>query len=107
MTTFCRRITRRIDKKMPTKDGRGFMTVPDGSESAYIEMEVDIDRLLNYLGEKAMRNCSNKAVGLRGMLVARATKRERTPQPPPLSEEEKQAARALNQRLSKAMRDFL
>ncbi len=107
MKTICRRITRRVSKMVATDDGRGKKTVPDGTESAYVEIEIDEDRLFETLGRQAMCNRSSKAVLGSGVVIARATRRERTPEPEPIPESERKVASAMLKALNGAMRDHL
>jgi hypothetical protein len=66
---------RRLQRKAPTADGRGFTTVDYGGESFTYDVYLDED-LLVYLAHKAAR--SKRGVSRDGALEVRITKRVRS-----------------------------
>lgn len=72
MAIFTGTCIRRIGKKVATADGRGWTTIPDGSETADITIEIDVAALLKWLGPKAMHNKARKTKLAGGDIVVRA-----------------------------------
>lgn len=73
MATFTATCTRAIGKKVATADGRGWTTVPDGTEHADITIEIDVAALVKWLGPKAMQNKARKTRLAGGDIIVRAT----------------------------------
>lgn len=59
-------------KRVPTADGRGWTTIPDGRESATIGVEIDVGEIIRQLGTKAINNKSRRARGLGGLVTVKA-----------------------------------
>lgn len=65
-------------RKVETDDGRGMRTIPDGSETADIELTIDLDAIARRLGSKAMRNKTNRASMMWGLVKVKASNRRRS-----------------------------
>jgi len=81
--TFTLKALRRsIGKRVDTTSngGTGFTTVPDGYEDADIELVVDVEKLARLLGERAMKNKTNRSSIAWGFVKAYARNRKRIPQ---------------------------
>jgi hypothetical protein len=79
VATFKGTVTRDRGKKVQTDDGKEWTTVPDGTETADINLTIDMAALLKYLGTRAMASRGKKSVEARGMIQARAYNIRRTP----------------------------
>lgn len=66
-----------------TKNAEGIVTawtrrsIPDGTLTGDIAMSIDVDRLLKWLGSKALKSRKLKSTALSGAIVARATNLKR------------------------------
>lgn len=70
-------LRREVSKKVHTEDGRGMKTVPDGYETADLEIVIDVEGLAKRLGIRAMKNRSSVAVLCWGLVKVKATNRKR------------------------------
>lgn len=69
------RLTIKLTRWEHIKDDQGRVTggrsVPDGTRSGDVELEIDEDGLMQMLGDRALRNKSRKAAIAGGLIVAR------------------------------------
>lgn len=73
--TFSGTVRRELRKRIELANG--FTTAPDGVEVGYIELTVDVERLINMLGVKALRSKGGRAQGQCGAIVAKVANRRR------------------------------
>lgn len=59
-------------KKIATTDGRGFSWIADGFDVADIGVEIDVDYIVQQLGEQAIGNKSTRSKALNGAIVVQA-----------------------------------
>jgi hypothetical protein len=76
---YCRVVSREMARRedVADKTGKviGWHTVPDGRETAEIEIVIDKEALANWLGRKAMANRSGRSHTMNGIIKARAVNR--------------------------------
>jgi hypothetical protein len=65
-------VTRPKIKRVPTDDGRGTTSKPNGTRTAMIEIEINMTDLVQHLGVKAMFNKTRRARGLGGIVKVSA-----------------------------------
>lgn len=66
-------------KRVPTEDGRGWTSAPNGTRAGEILLEINLDEIVRQLGRKALFNKTRKARGLRGIVKVTAIKIEDQP----------------------------
>jgi hypothetical protein len=64
---------RRRSKKVTTEDGRGWTSQPDGVDAGDIMVEIDIGRIIDELGERALKSKRRTSRAMNGAIVARAS----------------------------------
>lgn len=73
--TLCKRVT------TYREDGteNGFTTTPDGTETADVEMTIDVGELVRTLGDAALRSKSGRASARHGAIKLKVTNRQARP----------------------------
>ena len=64
-----------VSKRVQTEDGRGFKTVPAGTRSGELLVEINLTDIIQHLGSKALRSTRGRSIGLSGAVKVKVTKR--------------------------------
>lgn len=78
-------LRREIGKRVPTEahghHGAGFKTVPDGHETADVEIMIDVETIARQMGSKAMKSKVGRSKAMHGAIVVYLTNRKRVKPP--------------------------